>query len=57
MFLLRRNMHDVSYADHLVICFRSNDTLACSDKQHLITAVESMVKELDQSGYIDVLYK
>jgi hypothetical protein len=50
MFPLRRNMHDVSYADHLVICFRSDDTLACSDIQHLITVVESMVKELDQSG-------
>ena len=39
MFLFRRNMHDVSYADYLLICFRSDYTLACSDKQYLIAAM------------------
>ena len=39
MFLFRRNMHDVSYADHLLVCFRSDDTLARSDEQHLVAAM------------------
>src|SRR4029077_719027 len=39
MFLLRRNVYAVSYADHLLICSGSDDTLACSDKQHLIAAM------------------
>ena len=40
MFLFRRNVHDISHADDLLIRFRSDDTLAGSDKQHLIAAMD-----------------
>ena len=40
MFLFRRDMHDISYGDDLLVCFRSDDTLARSDKQHLIAAMD-----------------
>jgi len=39
MFLFLRNVHDISHADDLLARFRGDDTLAGSDKQHLITAV------------------
>ncbi len=39
MLLFRRNVHDIAHADHLLIRFRSDDTLAGSDKQHLIAAM------------------
>jgi len=32
MFLFRRNVHDISYADYLPVRFRGDDTLAGSDK-------------------------
>jgi len=35
-----QNVHNISHADDLLARFRSDDTLACSDKQHLITAVD-----------------
>jgi hypothetical protein len=34
MLLFRRNVHDIAHADDLLIRFRSDDTLAGSDKQH-----------------------
>src|SRR6266498_5882142 len=40
MFLFRRNVHDIAYADHLLARFRGDDTLARGDKQHLIAAVD-----------------
>ena len=40
MFLFRRNVHDISDADDLLIRLRGDDTLAGSDKQHLIAAVD-----------------
>src|SRR6516162_9585053 len=40
MFLFRRNVHDISYADHLLIRFGSDNTFARSDKQHLIAAMD-----------------
>ena len=39
MFLFRRDMHDISDADDLLVRFRGDDTLAGSDKQHLIAAM------------------
>ena len=39
MFLFRRNVHDISHADDLLIRFRGDDTLAGSDEQHLIAAM------------------
>ena len=40
MFLFRRNVHDIAHADDLLIRFRGDDTLARSDKQHLIAAMD-----------------
>src|SRR4029453_6341356 len=40
MFLFRRNVHDIAHADDLLIRFRGDDTLAGSDKQHLIAAMD-----------------
>src|SRR5438132_10377882 len=40
MFLFRRNVRDISNADDLLARFRSDDTLAGSDKQHLIAAMD-----------------
>jgi hypothetical protein len=40
MFFSRRDVHDVSYADDLLTRFRGDNTLAGSDKQHLIAAVD-----------------
>ena len=40
MFFSRRDVHDVSYADDLVARFRGDNTLAGSDKQHLIAAMD-----------------
>ena len=40
MFLLRRNMHDIAHADDLLERFRGDDTLARSNKQHLIAAMD-----------------
>jgi len=40
MFLFRRNVHDVAHADDLLVRFRGDDTLAGSNKQHLIAAMD-----------------
>ena len=40
VFLLRRNVHDVSWGDDFLARFRGNDTFADSDKQHLIAAMD-----------------
>ena len=39
MFLFRRNVHDIAYADDLLVRFRGDDALAGSDKEHLIAAM------------------
>ena len=39
MFLFLGNVHDISHADDLLARFRGDDTLAGSDKQHLIAAM------------------
>ena len=40
MFLFLRNVHDIAHANDLLVCFRGDDTLAGSDKQHLIAAMD-----------------
>ena len=40
MFLLRRNMHDIAHADDLLVRFCGDNTLASSDEQHLIAAMD-----------------
>jgi hypothetical protein len=40
MFLFRRNVHDIADADDLLVRFRGDDTLAGSDKKHLIAAMD-----------------
>jgi hypothetical protein len=40
MFLFCRNVHDIAHADDLLVRFCGDDTLAGSDKQHLIAAMD-----------------
>ena len=40
MFLFRRNVHDIAHADNLLVGFRSDDTHASRDEQHLIPAMD-----------------
>jgi hypothetical protein len=39
MFLFRRNVHDIAHTDNFLARFRSDDTFARGDKQHLIAAM------------------
>ena len=39
MFLFLRNVHDIAHADDLLPRFRGDDTLAGSNKEHLIAAM------------------
>jgi hypothetical protein len=39
MFLFCRNVRDIAHANDLLLGLRSDDTLAGSDKQHLIAAM------------------
>ena len=40
MFFLSWHVRNISHADDLLARFRGNDAFACSDKQHLIAAMD-----------------
>ena len=40
MFLFCRNVHDIAHADDFLVRFCGDDTLAGSDKKHLIAAMD-----------------